>query len=1276
MKANLDKLEKLGRLRFESGSEFDKAVNARASYSVQRMISNLADNYPDIDTSRIASVYKAFCEERERALSSLSDIYDDNFYNSTRPEYLFQILGDLLFINEKAGGVQYTDETYRDFLIKVKNAYLGGSGAENINNSLSDILGIPVNLKLMYLEARKSNNPTTILDTHRMLADIFLTNATNSEFSHLSTIIQDLYFFVGLIKPAHALFETRLIWEEEILIAGCDTDGFAMDGNGNTYNYVYSDLSNKVYSLYRLAWVPDGSDIIGEDWVKGKVQSIDPDAGVITLDGGTELVISNYSYFYKYFEDEEGTFRIDLDELAVGVDIWFFGLEAPGSFNFYDTPSAVVNNWYAQFDPDVIESTSFQSRVLRERDASGSVTQNRSCPNALQIADNHRFFMYTGYEDMRDNCEYPSPKLYKEIFETLEAGPSNSGEGYQDVPGSASISEELNVYTLERVPLANKDGGLAGIGDVVLYVNNIRVEDGIKSIEPWEGDITLNFLPPAGSEVRFDYYHQDVYPELVEEEFSLGTVGESQGSDIPAYTEVYPQDSYVIRFQWPFIPGGYKAEEFDNAIPDSYDDLDYEDDLSQVENASFASPETRYDYLGDSSSVQLNLFPVLDYKGDLAKPEDIIVYVDGVEIAGAVEFLRPLLGHLQLTFIPPAGSILSFKYYYQKNKRSYPFMLDSDQHLLDTEYGVNSSYELLPDVDNFTSENENLDKYVFPAEFGYRFYAFDLGHSSVWNSKDTFSLNDFQVPGIRGSYKGTASKLNNFRLQQSGEFLYDTNKYVELNDKYIFNDLEPLIKLRGGIPPFYRSFTSWANYRFKKYVEETESTYTENLDGALDVAADVSVVSTPSGLVEYIPVPEYFSRDSIKHYAGTEESITVEGDEGIYLSSICEDRGFDLDLMLREEYYPNRELRLNDYRDYVDRMFSGYVEGELYAENGSQEVKSSDENWSEQQVGTTFIITTAGIPEEFTIEEVLGSRKIKLDRVFNKGTGYHKYMIPSGISGLFQAIRGSDVVKSVDQNWLRLRKGTILTVKTEKGNFEFTVAKVLNDQTLRLDRKFPLLGGLYDYETTFSYVSRVDVLLNNVVRKVTADLSGIMPYYGNKSSITFNPWVLHTRFPDPDPDPYPRNDFGTPVAPPLLDSEISDEGGREEFLWDEETADKLVKFRNWDQDLTVVSMGLLQEPFVEGMDDNADSIVVLYWDVHNQEFEEYAFRGSIMITSESQGVVAASAYPNALIKLKDYNDTDGLNETNYELKNTVIRQLLPDNTVDIITIEEFVRVSP
>jgi hypothetical protein len=1159
------KLAELGELRFPTGAEFEKEIQGKVPEAVRRMLGNLADNYPEVPTTKIAQLYSAFCTEREKALKSAQLIADDQFYTKTRPEFLFQILGDLLFVDEKAGGAQYTDETYRAFLLKVKKAYFGGSTLSNINGSLSDILGVPVVVKEMYLDARKKGVRASIKDVHRLIAEIFMKEGGTGTLANVGTYIQDMYYFIDLIKPATSIFETHLIWEESYAIGGCPGGVLTEDANGNREGYVYTDLPNRVFALYQIGIgdIDSLQGLVSDEWVEGVILDVDTYAGVITLQGGTELVINPLTLVYT--SDVDGVYRTEIEELAPGQQVLFLGREAQGSFIFHEgaTPQEIQDNWYAQFNPLVIESPVFQANVVKERDEHGDRVAIKACGQNI-MAQDKRNVLLPMYEDMRDNCDYPTPKLRKLEIVVPRLEGYEEGDGVVTIPAGVTIGSTEDPIIVEGVPIVNKEGEVAVKEDIVVYLDGQLVEGAVLSVEPWEGVILLSFIPPAGSRIEIQYYTQGAYPVQVSQEYVEYLPPSEEGPflDLKAKVSSISGEGHVIRFQWPF-------------------------------------PLVDKTLYGNAASYQIAKYPLLGKEGNLASVEDIKVYLNGVELTGAIEFIRPLLGHVQLTFTPPLGMPLEIVYYYQDKKRTYPFITNSDQHFTNTVYGSRSPFTLetnpdVPEGKEF-NPNANLDQYRKPLEISYRFRAFDSTQSSVVSSKDTGVLNAFEIPGKKGSWAGSMNNLNRYNVHFSGEYLYDTNKYIELNDDYLFNNLKALLVLRKGIPPFYRSFTSTASYAFRNMVENGAS-----VDEAFgfNVPAGVTVENRPSGLIEYVSTNKYIEKGRAKIFTGLKEALTSEGYD-VQLSSLCDDRGFELGFKVEEEYYPNREVRLNDYKDYIERIAGDALEGSL------------------------------------------------------------------------KAIQGSPLLKAgVGVDWRYIQKGSLIQID----GIEYTISNVRDRESLVISRPFLSEKGDYDFIITPLKVEKIDVLLNAVVRRCVVPIGGLFP-----TGFPLQQDYLVTAFPDPDPDPYPRNknNPNLPIpASPLLTSDISDEGGEAQFLLDEDTADKMVKFRNWDQSLIVINPGIIEEEFQDPMDDTSEGSVYLYWSIGDADFVEYTFRGLVLMTREEVGEVSAADYPHAVVALKNDEDTQGLSDTTMTLVRVVVRQVLDDNSVDMLAFDELVRIPP
>jgi len=1169
-----------GRKRFPTNAEFLKSLRFRVETSAQNMVENLPSNYPDTDKGEIGAIFKAFAQEAELLSRASSDIREDSVFTQTRAEFLFQVLGDLLFLGEKAigpldpqGNSILTDVEYRDFLLKVKKGYLGGSTTSNIEDTLSDILGIPVILKELYLEARKKNSIYGLKDTHKLVFDIFMDDI-ESPTGYLGKLLQDLLFFIDLIKPAHKLFKTRLVWRDEFTINHCLTDVFAASDEGVLISYDYTPSVEQVYSLKKLSLYvgEEDSDIVEDSWLSGTVDATNTVNGTITLESGIILAVSSVSLFYN--KDDQGDFRIDFEDIVSGDEVKYHGLLAPGEFQFYNTPQDIIDNKYLQYDPLYIQTPIFQENVIKVYDDNGRFEVSVGlCDTTIvekKVVDN----LIPEYEDLRDSCCYPSPKPVSAKFDTVTLTPIEKGDGAYNLPAYLNPTDEGNVFIASPTPMLNSEGELATVDDLVLIINGKTVLDSIESVDPITGEITFNFVPPSNVEVRVDYYCADRFPtpDSYETEINCGSTPPEE-NDLAACLTPVDEDAIIRRLKWPF----------NVSDPASYgDELDY----------------------------QVDKFPILEQLGNLACPEDIKVFVDDVEVPDAVVSARPLLGHIRVGFLPPSGSTLRFEYYTYTKCKTYALIPDDLGYISDAVQGSRVLYSLIPDVAP-GDEKEFVAPFDSIKEIEYRYRAFNLSNSSVLNSRDTFELNGYGKPAIKASYTTSYSKLNDFSLMFSPEHLTDTNKYVELDDDYLQNELTANLILRDGIPPFVRTFTDDGKYRGLDTVVESESTYQEDVEGSMDLSASLNIVSwyEQDGFIEHSPLPDFREDHSLLLYSDLKE-FTKESGEDVHLSTICDDGSGSMafSLSMEEEYYPSRELRLNDYLDFVDRV-------------------------------ETIVVA----------------------------------------DGELRTLKGTDLVKSLGVNWNHVGRGDTLAI----GEYTFTVLDVINSDTLKIHQPFSGASGRYDYAITSEEAPEVRVMLNEVVRKLNLGLTGTYSFYSDAyvnqaGSTGYSPWNQTVNFPDPDPDPYPRNPdnpelYGA-TGPLLLDSEIEEEGGEVDHLLDDEESEKMVKWRNWDQDHINSSFGLLQEEITNAVDDLADDISVLFWNVSNQEFVKHVYSGTVIETSMLQGVVDAADYPNGLIRLVDAFDSDKLDEAQYSLKNTVVRQILPDNSVEISALQELVRI--
>lgn len=1108
-----------GKLRFSAEGYSENTIKESGSRTAGNMYTNLPSNYPDTLLSNTGALYRVFGEEFERLHKSLSDIAEDKFYEGTRDENLYQVLGSLLMLGSNAVGSTGPDgvstlsgREYRTFLLKVRDAVLGGSRLANLEKSLQGILGVTVVIKELFAEAKKPNSPYGLKDTHRLLCDIDMD--TPSTENSVGKLLQDIKFYLDIIRPAHSLLETRLVWTDSFNLAGTCSNPleFGVNKNGYKVRFVYESTPSRFFSLTTLT---KNMEATGASWEQGIIAALDTtdDQALrsIVLESGDTLVVSSASTFYA--SDSQGEFRIDASDLVVGEAVKFIGALAPGAMQFYETPKAVLANPLAIYNPDftnlpalyeyaekemeVIDGQGrFEKLAADTLDFDGQlVMENPLCPGSAtdrKVAD----VLTPMYEDMRDSCDYPSTSLTH----------------YEAV-----ATEGQFLFTLNPHPVLNAQGDLADVGDVQVYVNGRAIPDALDLLMNMTGEAHLAADLHQGDVVRFVYSYSGRFPGKV------------------SFTKSYTEDDRVPdvkRLLWP-----YPSKLLDK---------------------------------GTIYSLQMNKFPLLDVMGNLATASDLTVSVDGVIVSNAVSSLRPLLGHVELSFLPEIGSTVTVDYSFTDKNRTYPAAVDDPSYTYDAFLGHGHNYLLLFDQPTANDHLAPVGNNVKIMTKGYRYRAFNLTGSSVLNSMDTLTTKESGKVSTASSF----GLIGQSALIFSPEYLKDTAKYVYLDDMYLRNGLSPETVLHKGTPTFQRSFTD---------------------RGARVPGSD------ESGLVSHAKISDFRTQHKLALYSDLVEVVTSSGTD-VPLSSICDSKDLSIATKFQEEYYPNRELRLNDYKDFANMLD------------------------------------------------------------------------PTSRPGRFKAIKGSDILRAYEGYWDGVLVGNALLV----GEDSYTVIKVINRDTVQIHVPFSSASGAYGYVVVTPQGSIDHVRLNEVARRVVAKVPSLFPYSDSykQASTGFTPWIIRSNFPDPGEGPAPRNP-GNPLYPvpsdPLLLSDVHSDSGETDLLLSPEEADKMVKFRNWDQGLFITGLGLVTEP-LSPMDDLGDALVVRYWNVAGQTVVPRAFTGTVIMLSEGGETVPAGAFPNAVINLRSDPDAIGSNESSYLHYTTIVRELREDGLVDIASFDEYRRL--
>lgn len=889
----------------------------------------------------------------------------------------------------------------------------------------------------------------------------------------------------------------------------------------------------------------------------------------------------------------------------------------------------------------------------------------------------HSRYLVTGYEDTRKDFSWPEPQ---EVETALE-----------------SVPDQLNTFRIHTsgisdvLPVLNASGEIAEVQDVKLIIDREVQSGGISSVDPWEGIIVLD-TDPGDSAVSVKYHTARRFPDRITYVKKSGhKVPERASSlDLSASFEVINEGGAVNRLNWPF--------EVDAAIRG--DELDHQMDKFPIlsRNGHLASSSDVTVYLGTQiSSGRLTLtrtspseLTAVCSEGTFegAVPGDILLLpvfsekditlsissVDSgnlqctifdeyfseegaydfsvvryIEVTEAVSDIRPLLGHVRLNFIPPAKSFLKFTYYYTDSEREFLMVPDSEENELygsfgytpDTVYGPRFRYTVSADGGS-SDIGRPLQKKEEHLKIGYRYRAFRLDETSVLNSR-TLELN------------GKDGVLGRASVMFSPEFLSDSDRNIKLNDEYLDKNLKPVTELNPGTPIFEKTFTDSGKFIRTRYPDGID-TYSEPTANSLDLKAEFSVIQKDeSGLRDYRGLDKAGVAPEFKLYSDLK---IVEHPNGGYetdLSSVNDEgTSFPFKIAMQERYYPNRELRLSDYLDYIDQIPSEQKTGSFYALKGSDIIKSAgDVNFLTLRKGDQFRISFPvesgeGMDvQSYTLLEVLDHQTGRLHRKFNRPSGLYSY---------------------------ELTRSTTVAVDTTLG--EINTKLVLNNET-----------G-FTYGMSQKIVSR-------------------MPegYY------------LSFKEPEPPEYPHDTEDFtsaeddisGLSPMVAVIDGKecIFDrvsptdewtgfEGERDVYITSTGVSCKepeyRIRWRNWDQILMFFSFNggqIIEEDPVSPLDDVGEGIKFSFWDVNNTQIEDMYFSGSVIMSSEADiDEVDPADYPAGLVRLsfddaEDIRDSDdpvndlphlGLQQSTYRLRRLIVREILADDQLRVTEIQQLVPI--
>jgi hypothetical protein len=198
-------------------SQSGKEYNLRLIQRTQSIFKNLLDLLPSsyistIEGPNYSVEIKAVSLELARLELALEDVKFDIDFHTTRTNFLYTLIGYMVFMNDQLPSTDYDDEQFRQFLLNVIGIYFQGSIPEALLEGVQLFFTGATSLTENFLLARFSASGFDISDEFGFQIDV--TDTTDGFPDDVFTLQANVRLILDIIRPAHTLFRIRYIFTD------------------------------------------------------------------------------------------------------------------------------------------------------------------------------------------------------------------------------------------------------------------------------------------------------------------------------------------------------------------------------------------------------------------------------------------------------------------------------------------------------------------------------------------------------------------------------------------------------------------------------------------------------------------------------------------------------------------------------------------------------------------------------------------------------------------------------------------------------------------------------------------------------------------------------------------------------------------------------------------------------------------------------------------------------------------------------------------------------
>jgi hypothetical protein len=193
---------------FENGEQYQARL-IEESESNFKVLASLLSSYwqSRVDGPQYAREMKAMAISLARLRLSLEDIRVDTQYETTRPEFLYQIITSVVF-PDGSPDTDKSDIDFREFLLDVIEIYFKGSIPDSMKKAVEIFISGGVTVRENFNESRVPGSGFDISDEFGFDIDVNLPDRDSLSKVLLDRNVRKL---LDIIRPAHTLYRIKYI---------------------------------------------------------------------------------------------------------------------------------------------------------------------------------------------------------------------------------------------------------------------------------------------------------------------------------------------------------------------------------------------------------------------------------------------------------------------------------------------------------------------------------------------------------------------------------------------------------------------------------------------------------------------------------------------------------------------------------------------------------------------------------------------------------------------------------------------------------------------------------------------------------------------------------------------------------------------------------------------------------------------------------------------------------------------------------------------------------